>query len=190
MSRPIRVEFGGAVHHVTARGNERQNVFLDDEDRQEWLSAVEEMSAAYRVMIHCYCRIGNHYHLVLETPLGNLSEAMGSLQTTFTVRYNRRRKRSGHLFQGRFKAQLVEADGYAMELLRYVHLNPVRIGVEKGKAIPAEGKVEVEQPPCVFRTGERSVLAFDRLAWVFRSEPAGGSQGLSEVCRIGVFRRD
>ena len=68
------MEFGGAVHHVTARGNERQNVFLGDEERQEWLSAVEEMSAAYRVMIHCYCLIGNHYHLVLDDTISVLRE--------------------------------------------------------------------------------------------------------------------
>ena len=119
MSRPIRVEFEGAVYHVTARGNERRQPFRDDEDRARFLSTLEECVQRFGVRVHCYCLMPNHYHLLLETPRANLSRAVGWLQTTYTIRFNRRHRRSGHLFQGRFKAHLVEADAYAMELLRY-----------------------------------------------------------------------
>ena len=144
MSRPLRVEFPGAVYHVMARGNERRTIFKDDWDRELWQVALEEMLGLYGVRAHCFCLMGNHYHLVLETPLGNRSEAMAWLQTTFTVRYNRAHRRSGHLFQGRFKAELVEADDYAQGLLRYVHLNPVRVGVRGGEPVPGDRREALE----------------------------------------------
>ena len=133
MARPIRVEFEGAVYHVTARGNERRAIFRNDEDRQMFLATLERSVKEYGLRLHSYCLMPNHYHLLVETPRGNLSRAIGWLQTTYTVRFNRRHRRSGHLFQGRFKAHLVEADSYAMELMRYVHLNPVR---PRNKSVP------------------------------------------------------
>jgi putative transposase len=126
MARPIRIEFAGAVYHVMARGNERRTIFLDDQDRQRFLDTLEEMIDQFGVRLHAYCLMANHYHLLVETPRANLSQAVGWLQVTYTVRFNRRHRRSGHLFQGRFKAQLVEADAYAQGLVLYVHLNPVR----------------------------------------------------------------
>jgi len=114
------------VYHVTARGNERCRTFRDDQDRQTFLATLVECVQQHGLRVHGYCLMPNHYHLLLETPRGNLSRAMGWFQTTYTIRFNRRHRRCGHLFQGRFKAHLVEADAYAMELLRYVHLNPVR----------------------------------------------------------------
>lgn len=126
MARPIRVEFPGAVYHVMARGNERRAVFRDDQDRQRFLETIGEMVDQFGVLVHAFCLMPNHYHLLLETPQANLSQAVGWLQVTYTVRFNRRHRRSGHLFQGRFKAQLVEADGYAQWLVEYIHLNPVR----------------------------------------------------------------
>lgn len=126
MARPLPVEFAGAVYHVMARGNERRPVFRDDQDRKRFLETISEMVEQFGVRLHAYCLMPNHYHLVLETPRGNLSQAVGWLQVTYTVRFNRRHRRSGHLFQGRFKAQLVEADEYARWLVEYVHLNPVR----------------------------------------------------------------
>lgn len=143
MARPLRVEFPGALYHVTARGNERRSVFAKDADRLLWLETLAEMVEGFGVLVHCYCVMGNHYHLVLATPGANLSAAMGWFQTTFTVRYNRSRRRSGHLFQGRFKAQVVDGDAYAQELLRYVHLNPVRIGVRKGDPVDPGRKEEL-----------------------------------------------
>ena len=126
MARPLRVEFGGAAYHVTARGNERKAVFRDDQDRRRFLETLAEMVERFGVRLHAYCLMPNHYHLLLDTPHANLSQAVGWLQVTYTVRFNRRHRRSGHLFQGRFKAQLIEADEYAQGLVEYVHLNPVR----------------------------------------------------------------
>lgn len=126
MARPIRIEYPGACYHITARGNERKAIYRDDVDRQLFLETLEEMLDQFGVMLHCYCLMPNHYHLVVQTPRANLSRALGWLQTTYSIRYNRRHKRSGHLFQGRYKAHLVEADSYARQLISYIHLNPVR----------------------------------------------------------------
>ncbi|HUJ11618.1 MAG TPA: transposase [Verrucomicrobiae bacterium] len=142
MARPIRVEFAGAVYHVTARGNERRAIFRDDQDRRRFLQTVGEMVEEFGVRVLAYCLMPNHYHLVVSTPLGNLSQALGWLQVTYTVRFNRRHRRSGHLFQGRFKAQLVEADEYARWLVEYVHLNPVRTRQRVGP-IPVEQAAEL-----------------------------------------------
>jgi REP element-mobilizing transposase RayT len=108
MARAIRVAFEGAVYHVMARGNERREIFRDDTDRKAFLSALGEMVERFGVLAHAYCLMPNHYHLVVQTPRANLSQAVGWLQVTYTVRFNRRWKRSGHLFQGRYKAQLVD----------------------------------------------------------------------------------
>jgi len=143
MARPVRIEFAGAVYHVTARGNERRAIVRDDQDRKRFLETLAEMAKRFDVRVHAYCLMPNHYHLVLSTPLGNLSQAVGWLQVTYTVRFNRRWHRSGHLFQGRFKAQLVEADPYAQWLVEYVHLNPVRPR-RKGERIAPERAVELD----------------------------------------------
>lgn len=143
MARPIRVEFAGAVYHVMARGNERRATFRDDRDRQTFLETLAEMAQEFGVRVHAYCLMPNHYHLVVETPRGNLSRAVGWLQVTYTVRFNRRHRRSGHLFQGRFKAQLVEADTYAQWLVEYIHLNPVRPR-RKTERIAAERAAELD----------------------------------------------
>src|SRR6266446_7182134 len=126
MARPIRIEFEGAVYHVTARGNERRAIFRSDDDRALFFATLEECVKENGLALHAWRLMPNHYHLIIEIPLGNLSRAIGWLQTTYTVRFNRRHARTGHLFQGRFKAQVVDADAYSMELVRYIHLNPVR----------------------------------------------------------------
>ena len=126
MARPIRIEFAGAVYHVTARGNERRAIFYGDEDRQVFLATVGEMVGRFGVRVLAYCLMPNHYHLVVGTPRANLSAAVGWLQLTYTARFNARHRRSGHLFQGRFKAVVVAADEYGRWLVEYVHLNPVR----------------------------------------------------------------
>jgi len=142
MARPIRVEFPGAVYHVMARSNERRATFRDDVDRRRFLETLGEMVAQFEVRLHAYCLMPNHYHLLLETPRANLSQAVGWLQVTYTVRFNRRHRRSGHLFQGRFKAQVVEADAYAQWLVEYIHLNPVRPR-RKGERIAPERAAEL-----------------------------------------------
>ena len=143
MARPIRVEFPGAVYHIMARGNERRPIFYADKDRELFLSTLEEAVDDFRLRVHAYCLMPNHYHLLVETPQANLSRTLGWLQTTYTIRFNRRHRRSGHLFQGRFKAQIVEADPYAQSLVRYIHLNPVRSRKEVA-IIPPERRGELE----------------------------------------------
>jgi len=126
MARPLRVEFAGAAYHVMARGNERKDIFRDDEDRRRFLDTLAEMVERFRVRLQAYCLMPNHYHLLFNTPQPNLSQAVGWLQVTYTVRFNHRHRRSGHLFQGRFRAQIIDADEYAQGLIEYVHLNPIR----------------------------------------------------------------
>jgi REP element-mobilizing transposase RayT len=140
MARPIRVEFEGAVYHVTARGNERKPIYRDDRDRERFLETLEETVERFGFVIHTYCLMPNH--LLAQTPRANLSDAAGWLQTTYSIRFNRRHRRSGHLYQGRFKAHLVEEDAYARELIKYIHLNPVR-PKDKRKPVPPERKREL-----------------------------------------------
>ena len=142
MARPVRIEFENAVYHVTARGNDRKDVYRDVADRQRFLETLEEAVERFGVLVHAYCLLDNHYHLLLQTPLANLSDAAGWLQTTYSIRFNRRHKRSGHLFQGRFKAYLIEADPYAREVIKYIHLNPVR-PKDKRRPVPVERRSEL-----------------------------------------------
>ena len=126
MARPLRLEFPYAVYHVTSRGNGRQKIVRGDEDRQAFLSALAHVVDRFGWQCHAYCLMNNHYHLLIETPRPNLSLGMRQLNGPYTQTFNRRHRRVGHLFQGRFKAILVEKDAYLLELCRYVVLNPVR----------------------------------------------------------------
>ena len=129
MARPLRLEFPGAIYHVTSRGNAAQAIVLDDADRAAFLSILAEVVDRFGWRCHAYCLMDNHYHLMIETPLGNLSRGMRQLNGLTTQRFNRRHERVGHLYQGRYKAILVERDSYLLELCRYVVLNPVRAGM-------------------------------------------------------------
>jgi putative transposase len=129
MARPLRIEFDGAFYHVTSRGDERKQIFKTVADHQQFLSYLSSATTRYGAVIHCFCMMGNHYHLLLQTPHGNLSEIMRHINGAYTTYYNVKRHHAGHLFQGRYKAIVVEADQYALELSRYVHLNPVRAGM-------------------------------------------------------------
>ena len=129
MARPLRIAYPGAYYHVTSRGNEQKDVFKSRRDREKFLEYLASATERYGAAIHVYCLMSNHYHLLLETPEGNLSQIMRHINGAYTTYYNIKRKRTGHLFQGRFKAILVEADEYALELSRYIHLNPVRVGM-------------------------------------------------------------
>lgn len=126
MARPLRIEFAGALYHITSRGNERKAIYFDDADFEKFLSILGKVCERYNWMVYAYCLMGNHYHLLLETPEANLSMGMRQLNGTFTQAINRKYQRVGHLFQGRFKAILVDKDAYLLELSRYVVLNPVR----------------------------------------------------------------
>lgn len=129
MARPLRLAFPHAVYHVTSRGNARQKIVRDDQDRQAWLSVLGHVIDRFGWLCHAYCLMDNHYHLLVETPRANLSLGMRQLNGVYTQAFNRRHRRVGHLFQGRFKAILVEKDVHLLELSRYVVLNPVRAGL-------------------------------------------------------------
>lgn len=131
MARPLRLEYPGAIYHVTSRGNARQPIFADDQDRQLWLSVLAQVIERAHWRCHAYCLMDNHYHLLIETPDGNLSAGMRQLNGVYTQRCNRRHDQVGHVFQGRFKALVVERESYLLEVCRYVVLNPVRAGVVK-----------------------------------------------------------
>jgi len=131
MARPVRLEFPGALYHVTARGNERKPIYRDDRDRERFLQRLSETVERYALRLHAYVLMRNHYHLLVETSEANLSRAMRQLNGVYTQDFNRRHRRSGHLLQGRYKAILVDKDSYLLELSRYIHLNPVRVGEVK-----------------------------------------------------------
>ena len=137
MSRPPRMEFAGALHHAMARGDRREEIFRDDRDRSKFLGYLAEGAERYRVKVHCYVLMVNHFHLVATTPEGNLSKWMHQLKTAYTVYFNRRHHLVGHLFHGRFKSTVIEAESYLLEVSRYLHLNPVR-GVALGQGTPSE----------------------------------------------------
>ena len=129
MSRPLRLDHAGAVWHVTSRGNERREIFRDDNDRNRFLAILLRVIDVFRWQLHAYVLMGNHYHLLLETPEPTLCRGMQHLNGLYTRSFNRRHDRCGHLLQGRFKAILVERNAHLLELARYVVLNPVRAGI-------------------------------------------------------------
>lgn len=128
MARQLRVQFEGAIYHVTVRGVEQRKIFKDDADRNRFLECLELAAGGHGVRVYLFCLMTNHVHLLIETPQGNLSAFMHKLQTAYTVYYNLRHKRAGHLMQGRFGATPVEGDDYLLKLSRYIHLNPVFVG--------------------------------------------------------------
>jgi putative transposase len=129
MSRPLRIEFEGAVYHITSRGNEKKDIFLGDEDRILFLKILREVKEKFNWLCHAYCLMSNHYHLVIETPEGNLSRGMRYLNGTYTQLYNKRHSRTGHLLQGRYKSILIEKESHLLEVCRYIVLNPVKAGL-------------------------------------------------------------
>lgn len=126
MARPLRIEYHGALYHVTSRGDGRDDIYLDDEDKEVFLEVLAEVCERFNWVLHAYCLMTNHYHLLVETPDANLSLGMRQLNGVYTQRFNRGHNRVGHVFQGRYKAILVEKESYLLELARYIVLNPVR----------------------------------------------------------------
>ena len=126
MARPLRLEFAGALYHLTSRGDGQEDIYLDDEDREGFLALMGQVCQRFNWTVYAYCLMSNHYHFVVETPEGNLSRGMRHLNGVYTQRFNRGHGRVGHVFQGRYKAIVVQKEAYLLELSRYVVLNPVR----------------------------------------------------------------
>lgn len=129
MGRPLRLEFAGALYHITSRGDRREDIFAGDEDRLAWLDILGAVCERFNWICHAYCLMTNHYHVVVETIEGNLAKGMRQLNGVYTQYVNRTHGRLGHVFQGRYKAILVEKEAYLLELARYVVLNPLRAGM-------------------------------------------------------------
>jgi len=126
MARPLRLEFAGALYHVTSRGDRREDIYLTDNDRNAYLEILGEVCERYNWIIHAYCLMDNHYHILIETPDSNLSKGMRQLNGVYTQYFNRTHKRVGHVYQGRYVAIIIQKETYLLEVARYVVLNPVR----------------------------------------------------------------
>jgi REP element-mobilizing transposase RayT len=162
MSRPLRISYPGAFYHVTSRGNERKNVFLSEQDRKRFLDYLESANEKYGAIIHCYCLMNNHYHLLLETSQANLPQVMHQINASYTTYFNTKRSRSGHLFQGRYKAILVDKESYALELSRYIHMNPVRV-----KSV--ENPWEYKWSSCGIYTGIQKAPSWLETSFILKS---------------------
>jgi REP element-mobilizing transposase RayT len=159
MARALRVEFSGAWFHITARGNERRAIFRTDGDRRKFIALLSKLPGRFDLKIHGYVLMTDHYHLLMEIGSMGLSRPMQWLNVSYSVWFNRRHERVGHLFQGRFKAVLVEAERWGWELSRYVHLNPVRIAhLGLGKADRAERRVGLSAASSPQQIAERLAL--------------------------------
>ncbi len=182
MARPIRIEFEGALYHVTARGDRRESIYEDDEDRAAFLELLGQVATEFNWVVHAYCLMGNHYHLMIETPDANLSKGMRQLNGVYTQLSNRRHRRVGHLFQGRYKAILVDGDSYLLELARYVVLNPVR-----ARMVKAVGDWPWSSYPAML--GEQASpawLATDALLAAFYSRRAEARRRYAKFVAEGV----
>ena len=134
MARPLRIEYPGALYHITSRGNSKQEIFLDDKDRSIFLELLSTTVSLHEWLCYSYCLMGNHYHLLVETPKANLSRGMHWLNGAYAQRYNRRHSKVGHFFQGRYHAVIVDKEEYLLEVSRYIVLNPVRAGLVEDPA--------------------------------------------------------
>lgn len=183
MSRPLRIQFPGGLYHVTARGNGRQPLFTDDTDHRRFLSVLGAVVIRYRLLCHAYCLMGNHYHLLLETPDANLSRAMRQLNGVYSQRFNRRHGRTGHLLGGRFHAVVVHRDAHLREVSRYIVLNPVRAGLFDDPAAWRWSSY-------LATVGEALVPSFLTTEWLLglsgMTERAGAQHAYGEFVRRGL----
>jgi len=176
MARPLRIEYEGAFYHIVARGNERKRIFLSRADYEKFLASLRTSAERFSVVIHCYVLMGNHYHLIVETPKANLSFFMHAIQSGYTTYFNTKRGRSGHLFQGRYKSLLVDKDAYLLELSRYIHLNPVKAHItDVPEAYPFSSY------PAFIDSG-RETFVFRDLIW----NMSHGSEGYHRFVESGL----
>jgi putative transposase len=183
MARPLRLEFPGAIYHVTSRGNALLPIFEVKQDRQSFLALLQEVVKRFNWLCHAYCLMDNHYHVLVGTVDGNLSMGMRHLNGVYTQRFNRHHNRVGHVFQGRYKSILVDRDSYLLELCRYVVLNPVR-----AKMVREPGKYPWSSyRPTAGLVKRPSLLTLDWVLGQFADKRAGSSRAIQAV-RIGRYR--
>jgi REP element-mobilizing transposase RayT len=182
MARPLRIELASGLYHVTSRGDRREAIYRDDQDRMTWLAVLGEVCSRFNWRCHAYCEMTNHYHFVVETPDANLSKGMRQLNGVYTQTTNRRHGLVGHLFQGRFKGILVERDAYLLELARYVVLNPVRAAMvpEAGDWPWSSYRAMVGQEPAP------SWLETDWVLGQFAEERSAAQAGYAAFVRQGI----
>jgi len=185
MARPLRLEFEGALYHLTGRGNARQRILGDQKDCAKFSQLLRESLQRYDVSLHGYVLMGNHYHLIAETRRANLGRWMHWLTTAYSVYFNRRHRQVGHLFQGRYKSIVVEAEGYLLSLSRYVHLNPVR-GKIVGRGNPVERRRRLRNW-CWSSYREYSGLAKAQ-PWVTQERVLGEIAGAAKARRLRYRR--
>lgn len=182
MARPLRLEFPGALYHVTARGNRRETIFRDDEDRQRFVERLGREVVQQGWLLYAYCLMGNHYHLLVETPEANLGRGMRRLNGVYTQAFNRRHGLVGHVLQGRYKAILVDRDAYLRELCRYVVLNPVRAGLTED---PAHGSWS-SYLATAGEAGRPAWLACDAVLGLFGSEEGDARSRYRRFVAAGI----
>ena len=180
MVRPLRIEFEEAIYHLTARGNRRERIFAGDADRAHFLKLLARSLPRYEVELHAYVLLPNHFHLLVRTKRANLSRWMHWVMVAYTVFFNRRHGKVGHLFQGRYKSLLVEEGSYFLELSRYLHLNPVR-GKVLGAGDPMERRERLRDYPwSSYRgyagLGEQAEIVTEELV-LGEMNPGGVGQG-------------
>jgi REP element-mobilizing transposase RayT len=195
MARPLRIEYPGAVYHVITRGNNRQVIFRDDQDRTLYLEKLFHYCREKAVHLLCYCLLSNHIHLLLETPQGNLSRMMQAFQTSYTVSWNRRHRYTGHVFEQRYKAFLVDKDHYLLQVSRYIHLNPVEARiVERPQDYPwssyraylrTRGATELRREFILGHFGGRSQAKINQ----YREFVEGALQGEETQCELPIVKQ-
>lgn len=182
MARPLRIEYDGALYHVTSRGNNRKPIFRDESDRELFLDTLARVTQRFHWICHTYCLMNNHYHLVIETPDGNLSMGMRQLNGVYTQAFNKRHHRVGHVFQGRFKAILVQRDSHFLEVCRYVVLNPIRAKLIEH---PRQWKWS-SYNATTGRVTAHDCLTVDEILSHFGSRKAGAQEKYREFVQDGI----
>jgi putative transposase len=176
MARPLRIEYEGALYHLTSRGNARERIFFTDSDREAFLGILGDVVERFGWLCHAYCLMTNHYHLLIETPNANLSRGMRHLNGVYTQWINRHNKRTGHIFQGRFKSVLVEKESHLLELARYVVLNPVRAKMVRS---PRDWRWSSYRAT----SGQAEVPRFLTIGWIL------GQLDRDPSCAVRAYRR-
>ena len=186
MARQLRVEYAGALYHVTVRSNSGTNLFRGDRDREYWLYRLGESARLHGVRVHLYCLMSNHFHLLVETPQGNLGRFMHALLTGYTVFFNRQHRVHGHVTQGRYAARLVAGNAYLLSLSRYVHLNPVKVIAVVAKPLAERVQLLREYPWSSYRA---YVAATPPPPWLTLAPTLAlmGGRGKERQARYGAF---